>query len=30
VKLWCEINETTSLAANLPAMDITPEPVKEF
>jgi hypothetical protein len=30
IKLWCEINETTSLAANEPALDITPEPVKNF
>jgi hypothetical protein len=30
IKLWCEINETTSNAANEAPMDITPEPVKEF
>ena len=30
MKLWCEINETTSEAANLAPMDINPEPVKEF
>ena len=30
VKLWLEIDEMTNKAANKPALDITPEPVKEY